>query len=507
MSHSPVHILLVEDDEDDCLLTQDMLGEIGDLEHNLSWANSFDAGIDMLTSSQVDICLVDFRIGGRTGLDFVEEATALGQSAPIVFLTGMGDRQTDMAALQAGAYDFLHKADLTPAILDRTIRYSISQAEGRRVLWEKTMLLQATLDNTNAGIAAVDADGALVSWNDKFVELLMKLSMPDHSEVASAAEALELRAGPLVEWMPMFARSWEEFEVSSEQILSISRNDTPDGGAVIVCHDITQHKLAERALRDAMLQAESASAAKSAFLANISHELRTPLNAIIGFAELMVGQAQGPVGCAEYESYVSFIKDSGDSLLKVINSTLDLARIEGNEYPLDLHCVLIKDVVSASLGRMGAIVAEKGIRFDVRMENEQLCCRGDENALAKVLDQILCNAVKFSEANGVVVVLARQAADRVVLEVTDHGIGMSAEDIERATVSFSQADQKLARKYEGVGLGLPLARALIDLQNGSMAIRSVPDEGTTIEITLPAAPAASGGFEDGHVVPCDALTA
>ena len=507
MSKAPVNILLVEDDQDDYLLTADMLSEIEDLEHVVTWAKTFDAGIDLLTASDIDICLVDYRIGGRTGLDFVEEANALGQTAPIIFLTGMGDRQADIAAMRAGVYDFLHKADLTSAVLDRSIRYSMSQAESRRVLWEKTMLLQATLDNTNAGIAAIDPGGTLVSWNDKFVELLMKLSSSDGPDGPSLATTPQLPAGPLDQWLPVFARSWEEFDAGDGQILSISRNDTPDGGAVIVCHDITQHKQAEQALRNAIQEAESASAAKSAFLANISHEFRTPLNAIIGFAELMVGQAQGPVGCTEYESYVTFIKDSGDALLRVINATLDLARIEGNEYPLDTHRVLIEDLFSASLGRAGSLANEKAIQFEVRLEDESLCCMADENALAKVLDQLLSNAIKFSESGGSVVVSGMNTVEGVVLEITDYGIGMVAEDIERAMSSFSQVDQNLARKYEGVGLGLPLARALIDLHGGSMSIRSVPEEGTTVGIVLPAAPPSGNALGAGDHEPAEALSA
>ena len=380
--------------------------------------------IEHLMAKPFDVCLVDYRIGGRTGLDFVQEAKWMGLTVPIVFLTGMGDRQTDIAAMQAGAYDFLQKSDLTAAILDRAIRYSISLAESRRVLLEQTVLLQATLDNTGAAIAAVDPSGKLVTWNDRFVELVLKISSSLAPGGAEAAKVPDLSNIQLSEWLPFFGQSWEEFDSGDGQILSIHRNNSADGGAVIVCHDITQHKRAEQALRDAMLQAETASASKSAFLANVSHELRTPLNAIIGFAELMISQAHGPVGCAEYEGYVSFIKDSGDALLRIINATLDLSRIEANEYPLDLHEVLVEEVVASSVRQMAAEAAAKHVQFEIMIDTDGLCAVVDENAISKVIAQLLSNAIKFSHREGVITISAKPAGESIELCVCDHGIGM-----------------------------------------------------------------------------------
>ena len=487
MTQKPVQLLLVEDDEDDYLLTVDLIEEIRDAEHVVTWASSFEDGVDKLTSQGFDICLVDYRIGGRTGLDFVQEVKWLGLTVPIVLLTGMGDRETDIAAMQAGAYDFLQKSDLTTAMLDRAIRYSISLAESRQVLLEQTTLLQATLDNTGAAIAAIDATGRMVTWNDRFVELAMKISSAAAQNSGDDPNIPDLPDTRLEEWLPVFAKSWDEFDSGDGQVLSIRRNATPDGGAVIVCHDITQHKRAEQALRDAMLQAESASASKSAFLANVSHELRTPLNAIIGFAELMMGHAHGPVGCEEYEGYVSFIKESGNSLLRIINATLDLSRIEANEYPLDLHAADVEDVISSAIKQIAPLAETKAIHFEVSVEREGLSLLVDENALAKVFGQLLSNAIKFSHQEGLVTITARQFEDTVQFDLTDHGIGMDAAELERAMTSFSQVDEQLTRNYEGVGLGLPLARALVELHGGELTIRSTPGQGTTVAVALPRA--------------------
>ena len=482
MDQTTIQILLVEDDEDDYLLTVDLLDDIEDFEHTVDWAPSFEAGIEKLTAGPVDICLVDYRIGGRTGLEFVEEAKQFGHHMPIVLLTGMGDRRTDIAAMKAGASDFLQKTDLTPAVLDRAIRYSINQAKSRRVLHEKTALLQVTLDNTGAGIGAIDSDGKLVTWNDKFVEILSELSAGTEDQIAAGDR--ELAEQRLDEWMPVFQRSWDEFVCRDGKILSIHRNEIAEGGAVVVCHDITQHKLAEQALRDAMHQAEMASSAKSAFLANISHELRTPLNAIIGFAELMAGQVNGPVGCSEYEGYVAFIKESGDALLRIINATLDLARIEANEYPLDVIEVSVLDVFNGALRQVEHEAMEKDISFEVEIETDGMVLNADEGALVKVFAQLLSNAIKFSEDGSSVGISARHVDGAIWLDVTDQGIGMDEPEIDRAVSSFSQVDQQLARKYEGVGLGLPLARSLVKLHSGRLKIKSALGAGTTVSVIL-----------------------
>ena len=452
----------------------------------LHWAPSFEEGIASIQAERFDICFVDYRIGGRTGLDFLTEATKLGHSGPVVFLTGMGDRSTDIAAMEAGAADFLQKSELTAAILDRTIRYSVIQARNRREIAEQASLLKATLENTGAAIAAVDADGRLIAWNDRFVHFLSRVAKSGGAVGTAGPDEAELKNLKLADRFPLFSGSLDEYDCGEGCIMSICRNPTAEGGHVIVCHDVTATKQAELALRQAMREAQAASAAKTAFLANMSHELRTPLNAIIGFSELMLNEAHGPVGSSEYEDYVAFIRDSGASLLRVINSALDLARVHAGEYRLEIAPLNVGEVLASVVSQYSAIARTRKLVIDVRVTPQDLMMQGDESALAKLLGQLLSNAVKFSPDGGHVSIHAtRPDAGHVCIAIHDSGIGMDAADIRRALLPFGQVDQDLTRKYEGAGLGLPLAKAFTELHGGTLHIESTHGKGTLVTVSFP----------------------
>jgi signal transduction histidine kinase len=137
----PIRILLVEDDEDDYLIARDLLGEIADAQYEPQWVRTYEEGLAELAANRHDVCLIDFRLGANSGLDLLREATQRGCAAPMILLTGAGDRDTDMAAMEAGAADFLDKTALTALLLDRAIRYALAQAQSRRDLLEQSSSL------------------------------------------------------------------------------------------------------------------------------------------------------------------------------------------------------------------------------------------------------------------------------------------------------------------------------------------------------------------------------
>jgi signal transduction histidine kinase len=241
------------------------------------------------------------------------------------------------------------------------------------------------------------------------------------------------------------------------------------------------------ALQQRAERAEAQSEAKSAFLATISHELRTPLNAIIGFAGLMEDQRFGPLGAPRYREYVTDIKNSGEHLLGLINNILDLSRAEAGKLHLQEDVVDVAEVAEVCVRQMQLRAAESGLRLELALPASPLMLRGDASKLRQILFNLLSNALKFTPVEGHVLLKIEYGSDGGInLVVKDSGVGMSPADIPLAMQPFTQLDNRLARRYEGTGLGLPLTRSLVELHGGSLRLESALSEGTTVTVAFPA---------------------
>jgi signal transduction histidine kinase len=239
--------------------------------------------------------------------------------------------------------------------------------------------------------------------------------------------------------------------------------------------------------RERMEAAEEASLAKSTFLATVSHELRTPLNAIIGFSEILRTEMFGPVGSARYRGYVADINDSAIHLLSLVNDLLDLAKAEAGKQELYEEILEVDDVARACVRLMAGRAAEAGLRLDLVDRLDGRLFRGDERKLRQIILNLLSNSVKFTPAGGGVTLDLGVAADgglRIV--VRDTGIGMGEDDIAKALEPFGQVADVMTRETGGTGLGLPLTVKLVELHGGTLAIASMPGQGTAVTLSFPA---------------------
>ena len=269
--------------------------------------------------------------------------------------------------------------------------------------------------------------------------------------------------------------------------LSLSDIDLP-GFQVFVAmlRDMSDTKAAELALIEAKEAAELANRAKTAFLANMSHELRTPLNGILGFADVIHQQMLGSLENPMYLTYVAEIKRSGELLLANINDLLEMATIEAGRVDLEESLCDFRDVVVSCL-RLVAKRAERGkLRVEADIAAELPPLLADPRALKQVLLHLLSNAIKFTPEGGRIGVSARvDSQGALVAEVFDSGLGIPEDRLETVFQPFVQGDATLARRHEGIGLGLSIAKSLVEQHGGRLEIRSQEGVGTNVLIHLP----------------------
>jgi PAS domain S-box-containing protein len=249
-----------------------------------------------------------------------------------------------------------------------------------------------------------------------------------------------------------------------------------------------QRREAERALTAAKESAELASRAKSEFLANMSHELRTPLNAVIGFSEIIGQEILGPAGRPEYTEYARDIHSSSNHLLQIINDILDVSKIEAGMMSIYPSPVDPPAVVIACCRIVRPRANDARVELVTEVTETTPFVTADERMLKQIVLNLLSNAIKFTPEGGRVTIRTEREGDWLVIAVTDTGIGIAQEDIDKVLRPFGQVESSLARRFAGTGLGLPLSKGLVELHGGSLAIASTPGAGTTVTVRLPPVP-------------------
>jgi signal transduction histidine kinase len=242
---------------------------------------------------------------------------------------------------------------------------------------------------------------------------------------------------------------------------------------------------AERAARlaaEALQQAQAADRAKTNFLANVTHELRTPLNAIIGFSEIIEsGAASG-----DHAAYGKYIHEAGSRLLGLVNDVLTLARIEAGKLELEEQVGSLDEVLGASIRTLLPEAQAKSVTIK-QLPNADYFIFADPNKMKQVFVHLLSNAVKFNNESGSVSVSAALSPrGDLVVAIRDTGCGIPANYLDRVLEPFGQVEDHLTRENEGVGLGLPLARAMIGMHGGDLTLSSEVGVGTSVEVMLPA---------------------
>ncbi|MGJ7037584.1 cell cycle sensor histidine kinase DivJ [Shinella sp. BE166] len=303
---------------------------------------------------------------------------------------------------------------------------------------------------------------------------------------------------------PRMQADAEQFTHMRVEMTALCGADGALAAVVAQSRDVSDEAVLRTESARKTAQAESANDAKTRFLAAVSHELRTPLNAILGFSDILTGEYFGKLENDRQREYVALIHQSGSHLLSVVNTMLDVSKIEAGRYELLTEPFIVADSVKACEQMLGLQAREKGIKLTSRVPRAIGEAVADQRAIQQILINLVGNAIKFTDRGGVVTIDAAREGKDLLLAVSDTGIGIPADKLALIGQPFMQVQNEYTRKYEGTGLGLSLVKGLVALHGGSFVIQSRPGEGTVITIRVPAD--GSGVAREGDPRPTTAST-
>jgi PAS domain S-box-containing protein len=321
--------------------------------------------------------------------------------------------------------------------------------------------------------------GTIESWNDHIHQDdrdRVRAAMDEHIQHRSPEYEVEHRIVNRhgeVRWF--LARGHAEWERSGD----VAR-------VTVVLADVTPIKWREADLSEAVAAAQIAERTRGEFLAQLSHELRTPLNAIIGFSEAIKEGYLGPLSTEKSQEYASDVHAASTHLLEIINDVLDLSRIDAGGLELHDEEIDVSELVEGSVRLVEGRAAHNMLELTTRVAPSLPKLRADPRLSKQTLLNLLTNAVKFTPQGGSVTVAANRRPDGgIEIAVSDTGVGIRPEDIQRALEPFGQVGDDAQRRAEGTGLGLALARSIMELHGGTLDLKSEPGQGTEAILGFP----------------------
>jgi two-component system, cell cycle sensor histidine kinase PleC len=272
-------------------------------------------------------------------------------------------------------------------------------------------------------------------------------------------------------------------------VIGVGQGSSLMGSYAISLSEAVLRQRTREAERAAKFEAQLANKIKSEFIANMSHELRTPLNSVLGFSKLLTEHEHRRLTDEDVVEYARLVQDAAAHLLTVINNILDISKLHSGSFMLDPSDVQVVDALDDALANFEKSMKDHGLQLACRIASDLPVIQGDEQKLRQTFSNLIGNAIKFTPPGGTITVEAVNAPNRdIVVTVRDTGVGMTEDEIRVALAPFGQADASRTRWREGSGLGLPIAKALVDLHGGTIEIRSTKGQGTEVTVTLPTTP-------------------
>lgn len=483
-----VRVLLVDDDEDDYVLTRDLFADIAEGRYQLDWVDTFEQGFTAICRGGHDVYLVDYKLGAHTGLELLREALAAGCTTPIILLTGQSDREIDIEAMRLGAADYLIKMQTDAPLLERSIRYALERkkieegiiaAEKRfRAVFEQSAdaVLLVELDSRRI----IDANVAFRRMIDASQEELLCLTLYDivaanHSQVDDYIQTAVNRSYLFVdEWS--FATRHHTAVAVEASLHSISYGQTR--ALSIMARALPPHKIQPTAQ-------QSNNTLTADLLNGLLRELRTSLTSMLGTAGLLERELAALHSTANTRALSSTIS----SLLSILSHVSTIMRCghPANEAITPFSVVHALREIAAPF-EQAALAKNVGLQINLR--NDALV-KADRALFARAIGALIDNAVRFTHRGVVSLTVDTQTTHgsySVLLQITDTGIGIAPDVLPRVFEPFERHVHERNAQQKGHGLGLAIARSVLQSIGGSIRLISTEGEGTTALCSIPALP-------------------
>ena len=490
MKSNLIRVLLIDDDEDDYILTRDWFKEFQVASCTLEWVNNYQAGRNAIASGQYDVYLVDYRLGDGNGLELLREALDNGCTAPIIFLTGQGDREIDIEAMKAGAADYLEKSQLAAPLLERSIRYALERKQNEQKIREQAALLDIATD----AIFVQDLDNKILFWN-KAAELLYKWKKEEAigkkaSELWQEKDLSKLQAALSI---LMKNRAWEgelqQITTTGQEITVESRwtlvkdFDNTTQCFLVVNTDITQKKLLEsQFLRAQRLESIGTLAS------GLAHDLNNVLAPILMTAQLLESQLNDERSKRLLPILINNAKRGANLVKQVLSFTRGM---EGDRTLLQLKHIVreIQQVIRETF--------PKSIDVSTSIPPSLWTIYGDATQLHQVLMNLCVNARDAMPNGGTLTICAEnflvdenyarmhldaQVGAYVAITVADTGVGIAPEIIDRIFEPFYTTKEF----GKGTGLGLSTVLGIVKSHGGFVSVYSEVGKGSQFKVFLPA---------------------
>ncbi|MBI9092986.1 MAG: response regulator [Desulfobacterium sp.] len=342
------------------------------------------------------------------------------------------------------------------------------------VMPKEIISIPIVIDNVVLGIVSL---ASIKPYPNKIFDILKQpwaLGLPTVFSNLMANEEMVRLAGELQEANQGLQAQTEELQSQSEELQSQSEE---------LQQTAAELQEQNQELQSQRLQVEEANRLKSEFLSNMSHELRTPLNSVMALSRVLLMQAKDKLSVEE-SNYLEIIERNGKNLLSLINDILDLSKIEAGRMDVNPKLFPVGSTIETIMERLEPLAEDKGIELDQKIPENYPQIESDENRVHQILQNLIGNAVKFTE-QGHVMVSARRDAENIYIRVADTGIGISKKEMPHIFEEFRQVDGSSSRPYEGTGLGLTIAYKAVKMLGGNLAVESTLGKGSTFDLTLP----------------------